>query len=352
MRILHVLNHARRTHGNVHVAVDLACEQARCGHVVGYASEGGNLAPIMEQHGVRLFHLDQTRNRLVRLPEITLGLAAIIRKFRPDVVHAHMMTAALTGYFATRVTGAPLVTHIHNSFDRHSTLMRLGDRIIAVGDAVARQAIARGMKADRVRTVINGTEGSARLSQAPPPPADLQHPNVTTVCGIHPRKGVDVLVRAFEIVHASRPDAHLYVVGNGPNFEEYKALAAAGPASAVVHFLGQIEDPRGILAASDIFCLASLADPFPLSICEARWAGCAVVGTDVDGIPEALDYGRAGKLAPAGDARALAVELLAMLQPETLKAGRQAALLGVERFTVERVAQDVEAVYRELVGVP
>lgn len=350
MRILHVLNHARRTHGNVHVAVDLACEQARSGHFVGYASEGGDLAPIMESHGVELHHLDQTRNRLIRLPEITLGLMSIMRKFKPDVIHAHMMTAALTGYVATRTMRVPLVTHIHNSFDKHSTLMRLGDRIIAVGDAVARQAVARGMKAGRVRTVINGTEGSARLTDPPPAPADLLHPNVTTVCGIHPRKGVDVLVRAFEIVHASRPEAHLYIVGNGPNLEEYKALAAAGPASAVVHFFGQIEDPRGVLASSDIFCLASLADPFPLSICEARWAGCAMVGSDVDGIPEALDHGRAGKLAPPGDAKALAAALLEMLQPDALKAGRQAALNGVERFTVARVARDVEAVYRELVG--
>lgn len=351
MRILHVLNHALRQNGNVHVAVDLACEQRRRGHVVGYASEGGDLAPVMEAHGVELFHLDQTRSRFLRAPEITYGLISIIRKFKPDIVHAHMMTAAVAGWMATRVMGVPLVTHIHNSFDKHSSLMRFGDRIIAVSEAVARNAIKeRGMAADRVRVVMNGSVCTERLPADPGPPAGLMHPNVGTVCGQHPRKGVDHLIRAMEKVYAVRPETHFYIVGEGPFQKAYEEQAAAGPAAANIHFLGALADPRPMLSSFDIFALASLQDPCPLVIGEARWAGCAVVATNVDGIPETLDGGASGSLVPPADPEAMAQVLLALLNtPEALAGARLAARTGADRFRVERVNRDVEAVYGEVV---
>src|SRR5262249_17031833 len=132
LRILHVLNHCERGHGNVHVAVDLACEQTKRGHVVGYASAGGWLDYVLHANNVQMFQLDQMTSRLRRAPSMVRELCKIIDQFKPDIVHAHMMTAAVVGYAATRIKGIPLVTHIHNSFDFHSRLMGLGDRIIAV----------------------------------------------------------------------------------------------------------------------------------------------------------------------------------------------------------------------------
>lgn len=349
MRILHVANHAHNANGNVNVAIDLACEQVRAGHRLGYVSEGGVLSPVLEREGVDLIHLDQTRNRLLRLPEITLRLARIIRDYQADIVHAHMATGALAGYFATRLSAARLVTHIHNSFDKSSTVMRLGDRILAVSEAVAEHAIAQGMSADKVRVVQNGTLGSARLPETPDAAWKLEHPSIATLCGQHPRKGVHHLIAAFERVATQRPDARLYVAGEGPMRKDYEELAKGGPAADRITFVGVLDDPRPFLASVDVFVLASLSDPCPLVIGEARHAGCAVVATNVDGIPETLDGGHAGRLTPPADPDALAAAILDVLAtPESLAAARRAASKGVERFRVERVASDVEAIYFEL----
>lgn len=349
MRILHIANHAHNANGNVNVAIDLACAQVRAGHRVGYVSEGGVLSSVLEREGVELIHLDQTRNRLIRLPEITLRLAGIIRDFGADLVHAHMVTGALAGYFATRMRSIRLVTHIHNSFDKSSTLMRLGDRIIAVSEAVARQAAAQGMPATKLRVVQNGTTGSARLPKTPGAPWSLHSPNVASVCGQHPRKGVHHLIAAFEKVAILRPDVRLYIAGEGPMRKDYEKLAAEGKAANRITFVGVLDDPRPFLASVDLFVLASLSDPCPLVIGEARDAGCAVVATNVDGIPETLDGGRAGRLTPPADPDALATAIMDVLAtPETLAAARRAGRTGVERFSIDRVASDVEAVYAEL----
>ncbi|MET0547026.1 MAG: glycosyltransferase family 4 protein [Caulobacterales bacterium] len=351
LRILHVLNHCERGHGNAHVAVDLACEQTKRGHAVGYVSAGGWLEDVLLANNVQLIHLDQTTARLRRAPAMVAQLCKIIDEFKPDIVHAHMMGAAVIGFAATRIKGVPFITHIHNSFDFHSLLMRLGDRIIAVSEAVARQSIARGMPKSKIRVVLNGTTGTARLAEPPPPPMDLQRPCIGTVAGLHPRKGIDTLISAFEQVFQARPDVHLYIAGVGPYGEAYENQAKASAAAANIHFLGFVMDPRPYLASFDVFALPSLADPFALVVLEARWAGCAIVVSDVDGMPEAVDHGKAGRLIPPGNPDALATTMLDVLRsPESLAQAKRAARTGAEHFSVGRVADDTEQVYRELIS--
>lgn len=60
--------------------------------------------------------------------------------------------------------------------------------------------------------------------------------------------------------------------------------------------MGFVSNPRQLLSAYEIIVLAALAEPRASAVSEARAAGCAVIGTSVDGVPEQLQYGRAGVL--------------------------------------------------------
>jgi glycosyltransferase involved in cell wall biosynthesis len=81
---------------------------------------------------------------------------------------------------------------------------------------------------------------------------------------------------------------------------------------------------------------------------EARQAGCAIVATDVDGISEALDGGRAGLLVPSGDVNALAQALGRMLIDEHERSQwRSKAKSGIANFHVQRMASEIKTVYEE-----
>ena len=347
MRILHILNHTGRLNGNVHAAVDLACAQADLGHEVALCSAGGDFDGVLRNHGVQLFVINQTR-RAGTLSRAFIAVMRLIRSWRADLVHAHMMTSAVLAYPACKLAGRPLVTTVHNAFEKSAVLMAVGSRVIAVSEAVGQSMRKRGVPASRLRVVLNGTIGSARMPQPYPEPETLDHPCILFVGGLHPRKGVGDLLAAFEILHRSAPRATLYLVGEGPSEAEYRATVDAMACRDAVRFCGATSDPRSYFRAADILVLPSHADPAPLVLSEAREGGCAIVASTVDGIPELLEYGRAGILVPPASPDLLAAALLLLVQdPQALAAWRLSSQYNIERMSIARVARDTLSVYAE-----
>ena len=196
--------------------------------------------------------------------------------------------------------------------------------------------------------MLNGLIGSRRLP-ADPTPAQLLHPAITTIAGMMHRKGIAELITAFEILLPTVPDAHLYLVGEGPERLLFEAQAAASPAASHIHFEGLQLDPRPYLLASEIFVLASRRESFGLAIIEARQAGCAIIASDVDGIPELLGHGSLGLLVPPQNPPALAEAIRTLLNdPDRRNTLRQRAREHLEPFTTTRMAAEVFAVYQEV----
>jgi glycosyltransferase involved in cell wall biosynthesis len=354
MHITHLLKHCEHGHGNVHVAVDLACAQARRGHQVVFASAGGFYEPLLRACGVDHLRIVQNHRKPVAFLRAIWAVAQISRRRRMDVLHAHMMSGALAGFVASRIAGIPLVTTVHNSFDRHSALMRLGDRVVAVSAAERDLLIGRGYKPARVDVVLNGPNGTARegLGSADDGP-QLRRPCVTTVCGLHRRKGVFDLIPAFAAASRDLPQWRLYIAGEGPDRAALETYTRDSGLQDRVIFLGSVSSARPVLEHSDIFVLASYADPCSLAVAEARAAGCAIIATKVGGTPELLEFGRAGKLVAPGNPEQLAFELRQLMTNEAERAAfRLAAKRGAEFFSIERVVDDYDAVYQRACNSP
>ena len=99
------------------------------------------------------------------------------------------------------------------------------------------------------------------------------------------------------------------MVGNGPEMELFQEQARTSNYNSRIHFEGFQASPQSYMRAADIFVLASRRESFGLVLVEARQAGCAIIASDVDGIPEALDHGAAGILFPPSDIPQLTKEL-------------------------------------------
>lgn len=352
MRILHILNHVRKTgNGIVNVAVDLATLQAIAGHQVWVASLGGQYEELLSNHGVPHLHLNQTR-RPIQLIKAMGQYRAIARDLQPDIVHAHMMTGIVLAKLLKANSSYRMVSTVHTEFRRSAKLMSWADRVIAVSHAVAESMVQRGVPQQKLRVVTNGTLGSPRTRALQEyQPASLEHPAIVTVAGMNQRKGIAELINAFEQIALLFPAVHLYLVGQGPDQAKFVAQAQNTIAADRIHFEGFQPEPQRYLLAADIFVLASHRDPSPLVIPEAREAGCAIIASAVDGIPEALDRGQAGILVPPGNSGALATALQQLLKhPDVQQKWQTQASQNLESLSALRVHEETLAVYRELLA--
>ena len=353
MRILHLANHCHEIgNGIMNVAVDIACSQASAGHDVAFASAGGSYVELLGRYGVEHILLPQNWRAVWTLPRAAWSLHRLLRRWNPDIVHAHMMTGALLGRLVRGRSRWRLVTTVHNEWQRSAIMMGAGDRVIAVSAAVAAQMAARGIRAEKIDVVRNGPLNSPRRARdAAMADAGLAHPAILTVAGLYARKGISDLIGAFVLLAPHYPRAALYIVGDGPDRAAFEAQAQDSGLAERISFTGFIADPRPYFSEADIFVLASRSEPFGLVIAEAREAGCAVVGSNVGGIPEVLEEGRAGLLVPPGDPSALAEALSTLLSsPDLLAHWRKAAGENLSWLDVSRVAEETVQVYRKALG--
>jgi glycosyltransferase involved in cell wall biosynthesis len=347
---LHILNHTNSLNGHVHAAVDLACEQVKWGHAVCVASGGGDFDDLLRESQVSQTRIDHRRAPLTLMKSLA-ALAAFVRRWKPDIVHAHMMTSAVLAWPICKTAGVPLITTVHNEFEKSAILMGLGTRVIAVSDAVGQSMLRRGISSSRLRVVLNGTIGSARFRHRAESQVVLDCPSVLFVGGLHPRKGLPDLLQAFGLAHRHVPVSRLYVVGGGPFEASYREMASKMDCADAIEFLGPQMDPFQWMVKADIFVLPSHADPAPLVLSEAREARCAVIGSNVDGIPQLLEYGAAGLLFEAGNIEALSAILKSLLKNATMvEEWKTKSQINIERMTIERVALETLEVYRSAGG--
>jgi glycosyltransferase involved in cell wall biosynthesis len=349
LRIVHIIKHCGRANGSVHMAVDLACVQARAGHDVIFVSSGGTFEPLLAQYGVCHINLPHDQKTPITLLRSAWKLTRMALRIRPDVLHAHMMSSALIGFLASKLSGVPLVTTVHNSFDRHSVLMRLGRKVVAVSEAERERLLSQGYGEDQLVAVMNAPSNSPREAfMRDDRELAIESPCIVAVNGLHRRKGVFDLIAACIEVFKEFPEWKLYIAGEGPDSESLEQQSKAAGISDRVIFLGLLVTPRPLLEKADIFVLASYADPCSLAVGEARAAGCAIIATAVGGTPEMLEFGRAGRLVPPGDPTRLAAELRGLMLDEGVrKELRAAALEGADIFDVCRLVGDYDHVYRE-----
>jgi glycosyltransferase involved in cell wall biosynthesis len=246
-----------------------------------------------------------------------------------------------------RIPGGP------SGWKHRVTLTRLVDCVIANSGAVADhlRASVPELPPERVRLVLNG----ANVVLEPPAPLrrDLGLARgdalLVSVGGLERRKGYDLLLEALSTL----PDSlHLAVAGEGTGRTALEAQARALGIAGRVHFLGQRDDVPAVLAAGDLFVLASRSEGFAVALLEAMGAGILVISSDVGGAREALAAreGRpaAGWIVPAGDPRTLAATVReVMAGGDAVRARVAEAAWRMEHwFTVDRMMDGIEAALR------
>ena len=282
-----------------------------------------------------------TRLRAPR--DVDPALAVQVRRAvrEADLVHTHLVHADVYGALGAR----RLVSTKHNDDPFRARAFRYVERalahraarIIAITHALARFQIERvGLPADKVEVIHYG------LDDLPPAwgtnPPDTVPPEARVllcVCRLEPQKGVDVAIRALEQI----PDAHLVVLGEGPQRAELEQLAGER-----VHLLGRVPDVAAWLRRAELLIHPVRWEGFGLALLEAMLASLPVVATRVSSIPEIVAEGETGLLVQPDDPSALATAVNRVLAEQGDYGERGRARAHAE-FSVARMTDRTLAVY-------
>jgi glycosyltransferase involved in cell wall biosynthesis len=286
-----------------------------------------------------------------------LGMLAALRRlrsegWRPDVVHAHVYSAALPALLIGRLYRVPVVvTEHYTGFGRGlitGSERRLARFAFEHADLTApvsrdlehtlRQVAPRA----RMTVVANVVDTEAFSPPAARPPAG-EAPALLNVAALAEKKGHAHLLRALAML----PGARLTIVGDGELRGELERTAAELGVADRVRFAGEQpkEEVARLMREADLFVLPSLAENLPVVLIEAMASGLPSVATRVGGVAEMLDE-RTGVLVEPGDAEALAGGVRGALEQDFDPAA-MAALAG-ERYGYEAVCARWTELYDEL----
>jgi glycosyltransferase involved in cell wall biosynthesis len=156
--------------------------------------------------------------------------------------------------------------------------------------------------------------------------------NIGIAKTLRPKYGIDVLIRAFEILTDNHKNIRLTIAGGGEYAEEYKNLVEKKGLDDLIRFVGFVDHDKlpEFLLAIDIFAMPSIYDgeSFGVAAVEASATGLPVVASRVGGVPEVVVDGRTGFLVDRKNAGELAKALEKLivnpaLRREMGKAGRE-----------------------------
>jgi glycosyltransferase involved in cell wall biosynthesis len=186
------------------------------------------------------------------------------------------------------------------------------------------------------------------------PPETQAGETILFLANLEVRKGIHVLLDAFETLGARLPDARLRIAGDGPESDAVRRRVRESPALGRVELLGRVDRDRAlaVMQSCDVYCLPSFGEPFGMTALEAMACARPVVATGGGGLQHVVPDG-GGRKVPPGDPAALAGALADLLgDPELRRAmGSRNREIVEERFAWSRVGDRAEALYGEAISV-
>lgn len=318
------------------------------------------MEPVLQEAGVPIRYLGLRR---LADPRALPRLVRAIRRSSCEVVHGHLEDAATLVPPAARIAGRPAVCSFHHIAVPLARRAAAKERLaVAAANTSARVVFVSRASLDSFARVYggpqpnwcvveNGVDLDAFNDVAAGMPADLALPFGAPVAAIvgalRGRKRHADALSAWPRVLARAPDAHLLIVGDGPERSKLQERARELGIQGRVVFAGTRTDVAQIVAASTILLLPSEHEALPTTLIEAAACATPAIACDVDGVPEVVIDGETGLLVPVHDPSALAHAAVRLLEDGALRQdmGERARQMARERFDAHLWAERLRDLY-------
>ena len=336
------------------VVIDLADQMILLGHNVKIAYLTGEVQVKPTSSNVELIalHLNSAKGFLLS----SRKYQRLIKSFRPDVVHAHMVHANIFTRLNRALCPVPkLICTAHSSNEGGKARMlayRLTNRLSDINTNVSQEAtqamINKGaFTKSNVVTVYNGIN----LNKFKNDPKSIRREqntlNLIAVGRFTDAKDYPNLINAFAILKSrNNSNIKLTIVGDGELTPQIESLIKELNLDKDITLLGRRSDVAELLSQADIFILASKHEGLPTVVIEAMACECYVVATDSGGVAEVM--GNTGKLVPIQNSQALADALqnaIALSSKDRMQNNRKARARVEQLFSLETSVQKWLALY-------
>jgi glycosyltransferase involved in cell wall biosynthesis len=339
-RILYVITKSNWG-GAQRYVYDLAVAAKGRGHDVRVVSgREGELTDRLREAGIAVSPIPSMQ-RDVRLAsdfKVFQEISAIMREFKPDVVHGNSSKAGALVAFAGRLNGVRRIVFTAHGWafneDRprwqkfliglvHYETVLLSHTTICNSEATKRDIRWMPFVLWKVAVVHHGVRpyevlprAKAREALAPLLPARTW---IGTIAELHPVKGLDVLIQAVEHVLPDYEDVGLVIIGEGDERGYLEHLIKIEGLTDRVVLAGHIQNAPAHLSAFDLFVLPSRSESLGYVLLEAGMVGLPAIGTRVGGIPEILENEVTGLLVAPKNAPALTNAIERLLKDTALR---------------------------------
>lgn len=314
-------------------------------------------------------------------------IKALIRDFKPDIVHTHASKAGALGRLAAYHSKVPVIVHtfhghvFHSYFGKTKTavfksieryLANRSDAIIAISEKQKQELTAEHniCPQEKVRVIPLGFDLSRFREHTNEKRKNFRdeyflddHEIAVVIIGrLVPVKNHALFLEALhDVLQKTNAPVRAFIVGDGEERTSIEAKAKElgfdfatekSPGKKALTFTSWIQDVDRVLAGSDVVCLTSWNEGTPVSLIEAQAAGKPIVTTDVGGIGNVVLPGTTALLSPPGAREPFAANLLRVLEDAekrlTMGAAGWANVSG--RFHYTRLTSDMAQLYRELLA--
>jgi glycosyltransferase involved in cell wall biosynthesis len=308
------------------------------------------LAPFEFIDGVPIYRLPILRTKALASFTFTLSALPVIRRLRPDIVHAHgLLSPTTTAILAKNLFGMPVVSKslrggMLGDFSRLAkkplgrqrvrSLQKHVDAFIVISNEIKQELIESGVAPERCIFIPNGVSLNAFQ------PVDENRKNqlrtqlglpagflVIFVGRLEREKRVDGLIQVWPEIQKRNANAHLLILGTGSQEPELRQMATGS-----VLFGGMVENVPAYLQAADVFVLPSVAEGLSNALLEALATGLPVVATATGGTTDIVRHKVTGWLIHNYNSQNLSKGILALMDDAAL---REKCALEGRRYVVE-----------------
>ncbi|MFQ5652695.1 MAG: glycosyltransferase family 4 protein [bacterium] len=338
------------------------------------AQEGDWVARARAIPDLTLIFVNQLKRKIHPIDDLIAQVKVyrIIKRGNFDIVHTHSSKPGFVGRVAARLARVPVIIHTIHGFPfndfmhplvRRSFiclerfLSRISDMLITVSKLNLEKALSlRFAGPEKFRNIYSGIDfGKFDLQvNAERKKRDLGILNGEKIVGMVGRlseqKAPLDFVRAMPEVLKVRKDIRFVLVGDGELKEQTLELSRKLEVNTNLMVLGFRDDIPELLPIFDVFVLTSLWEGLGRSLTEAMYTGRPVVATNVEGVPELVEDGQTGILVEPKDIRSIANGIIHFLEhpDDARRMGAAAAEQINERFQADRMVQNLDEVYQEL----
>ncbi|MZP28945.1 N-acetyl-alpha-D-glucosaminyl L-malate synthase BshA [Heliobacterium undosum] len=359
------------------VASELARQLGRRGHRVHVFSYETPFRLSHFEANVFFHEVEAPDYPLFRFPPYLLALSSkiveVAREADLQVIHAHYAvphTAA--AYLAKQMLAGerrlPVLTTMHGTditlvgndpqfYEITRFSLEASDGVTAVSRSLAEESAETFRLRRLPRVIPNFVDAEEyRPRNNPALRARFARPDekiLLHISNMRPVKRVEDVIRIFARVNGQAP-CRLLLAGDGPERLAASHLAEALGLQERVCFLGRQDNVAEIFPLADLFLLPSAKESFGLVALEAMACQVPVIASDTGGLPEVIEKGVTGYLAPVGDVETMAGYAISLLTDEREYAvmARQARERAVNRFRADPIIDAYEAYYGEILNTP